>query len=265
MPLGRQQPLSGKLFITVTLGQRGSGTPLVVVKHPPNGDTPPHALGVSIGQQGSRVPTGVPAMGAQIDVPHLIVPGGGAPPEPAVPPFPAPPPTPPVVPPAPPTPPVVPPEPPMPPVVPPTPPVVPPTPPVVPPTPPVVPPTPPLPPVDPPEPSFPALPLVPPEPPDPPAASLPAGAKRPPHPTPIVPLRHRAAVSTVKTPVFCFIGLGSVWLKCGSFILHDIATDNVGPVSIEGICALERRSRGPVTVITFLVTACAKDGPADTG
>jgi hypothetical protein len=141
--------------------------------------TAPHSFAVPGGQQGGRLPIGVPNMGGHIDIPHVIAPAPPA--EPAVPPLPARPLAPPVDPP-------------------------------VPPTPPVDPPVPPTPPVDPPVPSLPALPLVPPEPPDPPPASLSGGARRPPHPTPIVPTRS-AAVSPAKTAVLCLIDLDSVSLK----------------------------------------------------
>jgi hypothetical protein len=175
MPFGRQHPGS-EMPITETVGQRELAMPGVVVRHP-NGEIPPQAFAVSMGQHGCRTPIGPAVIGVQIDVPHLIVPGTSVPPEPPVPPFPAPPPVPPIEPPDPPIEPPDPPvEPPDPPIDPPAPPAPPPVPPVAPPEPPVEPPVPTAPPVDPLAPPLPEAPLAPPEPADPPVPSLPAGA-----------------------------------------------------------------------------------------
>jgi hypothetical protein len=179
MPLGRQQPWS--IVPRLTLGQVESAMPGVFVKHDPpvKVKTPPHTFVSPIGQQGAKVPNiGMPvAMGSHVAVPHLMLVGASLPLSA---------PDEPELPPLPPS--------------------------VVPPAPPV----PAVPPVEPPEPPprLPPLP-VPADPPDPAVPVVPVVSSSPPHPTPTMVPRNRVAVSTAKTPVFCFIGLSSIQLKRG--------------------------------------------------
>jgi hypothetical protein len=158
-PFGRQQP--GSVTVIVIDGQLESGVPGVVVTQalPAALTTPPQAFASPIGQHAGSVPNGVLGMGLHVLLPHVTVVGASLPPSvvpPAAPAFPAPPSA----------------------------------------VPPAVPPVPLLPPVDPPVPPLPAVP-DPAEPPDPPLPAVPVvEVSSPPHPTPTMPPRSRAAVST---------------------------------------------------------------------